>query len=554
MPAAPRLLTGLAVVAAGDGLVVTGTPRRQVFRGEAATRVLPRLLPLLDGVRDRGQICDELDLSPRQLAKAISLLDRSGLLDHPGAEPVPPRLPAAVVSYYGRVKDLAGYRGTGEVTALLAGSRVAVFAHDAVGARVGADLTLSGAGAVSLVPGTADGDRTLAETDFVVAVGTGPDAAQVIASAAREGAAQGVPVLRVLLAGGHLEVGPYLFPGFSTCVECLERSRREAAWDGEPSDQETPDALEFAAGVAAAETVSMITKVAGMRLGRRVARISLRDFTTEHFVAAPYPECAHCGAGRALSPAAAAIEQYEWWTQRTPAVLTPREAGRGAAAERVAGLEGERPRLSSHPRRPLPGTGLPVGGTFGREEAGQRPETADEEVLGELLRRVGGLRRDDGADRMQRWTPTGGNLGSVELYLLREAGFPGLPGTLFRYDDLGHALTAVRPDAVTAAGLLAGTDLRPAGYSTVVVLVAAHARNAGKYQHSHRLVHLDAGCAVTQLDTVAAGYGRHTRWARSWDERVAEVLRLDRRDQFVTGIAGIGDGHDRRDGGESACL
>ncbi|GAA3782525.1 hypothetical protein GCM10022225_83570 [Plantactinospora mayteni] len=546
-----RLVTGLAVVEAEDSLVVTGTLRRQVFRGRAATTVLPRLLPLLDGVRDPEQICRELGLAPRQLTKMMALLDRSGLLDHPDAEPAPPVVSDEVVSYYGRIKDSAGYPGTGELLARLARARVTVVADEDVAARITDDLRASGVGTVRPLAGPPAGDApagyAFAETDLIVAVGTGTGARELLAAAESGAAEWDVPVLRVFLGDGHLEIGPYLLPDFSTCLECLDRSRRDAGWDTGPDGALPPDALEFAAGMAASEAVSMLAGITGMKPVQRVARIGFDDFETEHFVAAPYPDCRRCGAGvagRTLSPEVTAIERYEWWIQHDPAVLQPRKAERGAAVDRIAGLERERPRLSSHPRQALADVDQPVRGTFGQREGVQHPSAVTEELLGELLRRVGGQRRAVGAYELQRWTPTGGNLASVEVHLLRETGFAGLPGTVFRYDDVPHAMTATRPDAVPAAELLAGTDLLASTtYAAVLVLVAAHGRNAGKYHHSHRLVHLDAGCAVTQLDAVATGYGWRTEWARSWDERIGDVLRLHRRDQFVTAVVGIRDQH-----------
>jgi hypothetical protein len=52
----PQVRSGLAVVPAPHGLIVEGSTRRHLLTGRAATEVLPRLLPLLDGTRDLAAV------------------------------------------------------------------------------------------------------------------------------------------------------------------------------------------------------------------------------------------------------------------------------------------------------------------------------------------------------------------------------------------------------------------------------------------------------------------------------------------------------------------
>jgi SagB-type dehydrogenase family enzyme len=542
-----RLVAGLAVVEAPDSLVVTGTQRRQIFRGKAAVHLLPRLLPLLDGSRAPMQICREVDMSPQQLDTAVALLDRCGLLDwSPGTGTVPAPEPQ-VFSYHARTKNSLGYQGTSELVGRLAGSRVDVAGDAAMGEELADDLRRSGVGSVRLVESADDvlgDDPVVGQTALLVALTRAGhrDASSAVVRAAGH---RGTTVLPVRVGATHLEFGPYLLPGFSTCTDCLEHGRRDAGWNATASTPPARDAAELAVGMTAAEVVSILVGSTGMKLVQRLARLSLDDFGMERFVPAPRDGCAVCGtgvasSGSASSPDAAMVEQYEWVNHLPPALLISREGGK-RSSERADALQSERPRFSSHPRRPLPGTSPRVHGTFGHEEAPSGPLAGDDEYLGALLQRTAGLRRSSDGLPLQRWAPSGGNLGSVELYLARDGGFAGLPGSLFRYDDLEHSVVSVRPDEVPIAELLNGTDLAGNGpYAAVVVMSGAHARCSAKYeQHAHRLVHLDAGCATTQLTTVARGYGLEVDWARSWDGGLAGTLCLDTKKQLVTAVAGI---------------
>jgi len=139
-----------------------------------------------------------------------------------------------------------------------------------------------------------------------------------------------------------------------------------------------------------------------------------------------------------------------------------------------------------------------------------------------------------------RWAPSGGGLASVELFVIDEAGMAGLPGTVFRYDDLTHSLLAVRDDHIELAQVVEGTDLESTEAMAVTVFVAAHNRLATKYrEYAYRVDHLDAGCASTQFTAVARVHGLAPRFATRWDGRIAEVLGLARDDQFVTAVAAL---------------
>lgn len=539
-----KLVAGLAVVEADGALVITGTPRRQIFRGKAAVDVLPRLLPLLDGTRDESGIRRDSGMSHQQLSKVLSLLDQCGLLDWSVPDHDAPSLAPAVTSYYARAKDSVGYRGTAELTGHLATCRVDVVGDPAMGLRLTRDLGSSGVGQARYLAEAPDGHRAVfasGRTDLVVSMsrlGTSDSTRDAV----REAGAAGVPVLPVLLGDTHLEIGPYLLPGFSTCVSCLERGRREAGWETTASATAAPHALHLATGMASSEVISLLIGSAGMKLLQRTVRWSLEDFGVERCVPVPCSGCSTCGTSAGDDSRSAdrtTVERYEWSIQLPPVFLVAREGGK-RALERADSLQAERPRFSSHPRQRLPDAGPPVHGTFGQEETPSVP-TLDGEHLGELLRRTAGLRRGPEDLPLQRWAPTGGNLASVELYLAMDRGVDGLPGTVFRYDDLEHALLAVRPDAVTVEELLAGTDLAGAGpYLAVVVMVGALARVTAKYEHhAHRLIHLDAGCATAQLGAVAAGYGLDVDLARSWDGDVARTLCLNDDEQLVTVVAGI---------------
>lgn len=539
-----RFVPGVMALPADGKLVIAGTSRRQVFRGKTAMQVIPRLLPLLDGSRTAEEICGELSIGTDLFARATSALDNCGLLESASGTEALDTLPSAVVAHYARFRDSRVFSGVGEMADILATARVGVVAEDDLADRITEDLSVSGVRGVQRAPWPLGRDGVTEpsgwqDCDWAIVV-EGPENPRATREVCRSLADRAVPVLRLAVTEYHLEVGPCLYPGYGACAECLARSRRDAGWD-RPAEPPSPAMRELVSGVACAEAVSLLLGEAGSRLTNRVYRISLPDLTTERFISAPHPACPDCGPGTVEEGArwaAGSAVRNEWLTLLPPESLRNRAPFSREEDARNVRLTAERPRFPSHPSRPLPTAEAVVHGVFGEDRPDRSPALDDEAFLSELLRRVGGRRRSPAGDPMERWAPTGGNLGSVEMYVLRESGLSGLPGTLFRYDDLTHSLIAVRPDAVPAEQLLEGTDLTAdKGSATVVVLVAALARCAVKYPHAQRLVHLDAGCAMTQLAATAVGLGWDAAWAERWDERPAQVLRLPDKDQIVTGVA-----------------
>jgi SagB-type dehydrogenase family enzyme len=134
---------------------------------------------------------------------------------------------------------------------------------------------------------------------------------------------------------------------------------------------------------------------------------------------------------------------------------------------------------------------------------------------------VAGQQRHGGPGPAQRWAATGGNLASAEAYLLAgPSQFPDLPGSIFRYNDIGHGLIAIRRSPVPLARCLAGTGLTAPPVQLAIVLVGAVGRVRQKYDtFAYRLTHLDAGCAAAQLAAVGRGYGLTVSSAPGADDR-----------------------------------
>jgi bacteriocin biosynthesis cyclodehydratase domain-containing protein len=197
------------------------------FEGRAVRRLLPALLPLLDGTRSLDEIVQILGTPVRRaVEQALALLHQHGLLTEVATE--------AMVEAEQRAADfLAATDPTGrpaaELLATIRTARVAVAGSGALALEVASSLRRSGVtGLEQLSLGASS--RELAHLQLAVAVPEGRELPSLPGwNQAALGA--GVPWLQVLPFDGlFCAVGPLYVPQETACYECF-RIRRAANVD-----------------------------------------------------------------------------------------------------------------------------------------------------------------------------------------------------------------------------------------------------------------------------------------------------------------------------------
>ena len=546
----PRIAPGLAVVPMGNALLIEGGQRRHLLRGGSAP-VVGRVLPLLDGQHDPESICTQLSLAPGQLDQVVRLLDTCGLLDPAVATGPAPDPRPHVRAYLGRAAGRQRHASGAKLAGALAAARVVLIsAPGPLTEALNADLVEAGVGQVEVV---GELDATAA---VLVAPATGPNLAVVIdwespgpsgdelARLAGYCGQAGLPLLRIAVTGAALEVGPVFLPVHTACVACF-REGRAAQGELAPAGQgelapaaglgrgaDAGPASEMLAALAAAEVLALVSQLTAPAPLRQLLRINLPDWTMACYEVLPEPGCDQCGAGTSAAGESQAAEAYEWLEQDRPVDAVPEEVTlTREQLVRFEGLQTERGDMLYAPRAPLP----PMG-----RAAPARPPASDA-VVGGILARVAGLRRDATGPALSRWAPSGGNLGSTELYVIARGPLCGLPGSVFRYGDLRHELTAVRAGPVPLVRALDGTGLDAERIEFAIVLVTNTKRLREKYgSFSLRLGHLDAGCACAQLSAVAAAYGLRASFAAAWPTELAATLDLEPGQEIIAAVAGLG--------------
>jgi len=555
-PERPSLLPGLVFVPLPDGLLVEGAAERQVLRGRAASTLLPAILPLLDGSRTRTQVAQTLPgTAPEAVQATLAMLYTCGLLEdaagpaHPaGSEPTGAAAQSA--AFLTRQIDTTRVNRNGaEIMARLGTARVLILGDPDGGDRVVAELHSCGVTRAAACPTL---NLTGTRPDLVVLVSAGApdvDAATRIDDAC---AAAGVPWLASTAHHTQCTIGPYLDRTHTACYRCAAAARPPVT-----GPRPGPRRLATWTALVAQEVVFLLGRVATPMSLRGSTEFTFEDWSQITTMVPRRPGCPYCDTARLPAPEpvtlAHAYEQSVGFPPRD--LLNPKDHQHHYKAANLS-LQREEKRYRSAVLRPLPAQESLPGVNGGYLETVMDPPVADGcldvAALTVMLVRTVGLRPNPAigmpagdAPKIQRWSPTGGNLGSVQAYVLA-ASVAGLAAGAYHYQPVEHALATLRcpkqqhRDVNSLIVRAAGGQLR-AQPAAVIVLTGAHARVSSKYaDFAYRVLFLDAGAASAQLEAVAAGLRLRAVVANRWsDEVLLNELDLDPELEPITAVLGL---------------
>ncbi|MFF8838277.1 hypothetical protein [Streptomyces sp. NPDC015130] len=521
VPARPRLRRGLSLHHTPEALVVEGTPKKQLLRGAAARELLPRMLPLLDGSRGHEDVAESLGIPAGTVFKALSLLWTCGLIEEaasPAAASRAAAVPEALADFLSRIGDSTGANHAWEEALdRLARARVEVFGTgplaDAARRHLADSLVDTGGG------GDNGGDLAPAPgTTLVVAAGLDPaGSAALAASCARTG----VPLIRLALTGRTAHLGPYVDLAFTPCLAC--RTAEDPADERPP----LPGDAELAASLFARDLFALLTRSTPSPLPSQWRTVDLADLSQQRRSAATRPGCPDCSAapGDPVAPPLAA--RYEAAIAFPPKEYADGKAHQAHYKPSNIALQNDEKTWPVAAAVPLPEPPLEA---LRSPAPASAPALLDDRTAALLLAVTAG-RRALLPGRVQRWTASGGNIGSVVAHLVvRDV--PGLEPGVYGYVASEHRL----------ARLAADPGAVPGEAPLTVVLTGDFTKVAKKYAaFALRIVLLDAGCATATLRSAATAldlpFAIRTRWD---DLAVAAALGIDPDLEPVTTLVDLG--------------
>ncbi|GIH05757.1 hypothetical protein Rhe02_38240 [Rhizocola hellebori] len=541
----PRIRRGVAVFAVDGGVMFAAGRLQKKIAGADAQRLLLPVATAMTGEHTIAELAEALSLPRDVVARVITILHRQGLVEPEPATSASPLSSASsigepVLDYFAMTAGGSGrFATTSQILAALNDSTVLTVAPPPLAAAINADLLATGVGALAAPPSQALAAPARSLPEELVRAGQGlvllahwPGRDMGVGEWVQACLDAGVAVLRFAVDGTAIEVGPLLAPHGPVCWSCFDASH-QAHFPCPPAVSDDPAGWQVAAGMVVAQALAYLADLSIAAGEQALVRTAWPELTSQRFLVAPQPGCGACSTpiGRPAQWAEAYEDLVAAPSRTSSAAERPVSTGRN---ESYLALQRVRARYDTSPRVPCPDPGPTPGVLTGDWVRPTRSAAVDEAVLADLLLRVAGERPPEGNGERLRWTASGGNLGSVELFLLcREPLFGAAPGTVFKYDDLSHQL-------VTTMAPATDHPIEPA--AALLILVGAVGRQRPKYgDFSLRLAHLDAGCALVQLHAAATGHGLRVTVRDRWASSLRESLELDEHEQ-ITAVAQIWPG------------
>ncbi|MBV9257955.1 MAG: hypothetical protein JO215_08045, partial [Ktedonobacteraceae bacterium] len=307
MPQRPHFPKDFVVVPLKDGLLIEGAADQQVLRGKATKKLLPRLLPLLDGKHTLEEVAQAVpDASVKMVFNMIALLYTRGLLEDSAADPAgfeATSVDPQVLSYFRRHVDTTRVNHSAlEALARLASAQVAVLAYGPspdIAEEICTQLEQTGVGMVSALEWGADLGKLFekqADRRLVVVLVEGQEDQELLQELDEQCARYALPWLRVGidLKRRVAEMGPYFERGETACYRCFARANAEVAEEPDGTgDLQVGQHLEVRlwAQMLVLETVYLLSRIAPPSTGIHVMQYHLEDWSNQRI---DYPRLPGC--------------------------------------------------------------------------------------------------------------------------------------------------------------------------------------------------------------------------------------------------------------------
>lgn len=562
----PRLVRELAFIEDEQGLIVDGGHGLQVLKGKSVRGILPRLLPLLDGTRSIEEVEALLSAFPGEhVRETVKILLDAGMIeDGRSHSEVANRHPDSLAFFCRHIGAMRRNPSGNHAAEKLENSEVLIcvsgIAEDYADV-LQASLAAMGVGRVRRIQGSprqwtfsheSPGGRRI-----LVALALGDENLEWNSAVDDFAAELQLPWLRVALdvSAGTADLGPIFKRSQNGCYKCFS-----ALQLAHPQRLQAPTTMDQAgrllwAGFTATEIVYWLSDIAPVALKSEFYRYDLNRWTCRELRWARLPGCRSCyprhieqdcSAGSEPQHGIQTATAFEEYIALQP--LAPSGYKAGKSKPKVASAVWQSKRfahcLQIGLTRELPKLdvgALDVLQSLNRLEC----PVLSKGLLGALLTATAGIREPrSGTKQIKRWAASGGNLGSVELYVAVR-NVEGLSPGVYFYQSGEQSLARFqrRDQAISVDEFIqrASPDMPSSGVDAVVLFSGAFRRVSRKYgSFAYKLANLDAGVAASQLRFVASTVGLASKTLCRWaDDLIEHQLNIHPAEEVVTAAVAL---------------
>ncbi|AFI29806.1 MULTISPECIES: nitroreductase family protein [unclassified Bacillus (in: firmicutes)] len=550
LPKKPRLIASLQMIPDQDSMLFHGTEHLQVLKGNAVTRFLPNLIPFLNGSYTIKDIMAEFDqYSPRDISNILSLLFMRGLLDDAeGDEGIDTScFEPDVYQFFQRSTDSTRVnRSAAEGLHKLKTAEILLLTDSEHGKILHEELVYMGG--ENVVTARLSDEVNIDHAALVIVFCTNPLNHKQLRSLDHICHEKNIPWILTRAAENVGVLGPYFEKNETATYRDYQITVESEDGQGKPSLEH----IEMWEYYSAVEIVYFITRLAPSATGTEYLTFRFDDWTCTSKKVHPRPDGSCCtgDSENELHP----VLQFENAIAFPSKHLINPKSHQVHYNPKNLLLTNEAKSYPSAALYELPTEELlpqPKGGFLkNRIQPMSGREELNLEALTRLCLTSGGLRDADSGQatgKVQRWAPTGGNLGSCQIYILALS-VNGLAPNCYFYQYLDHSLAKVGPSLTIGEIKKKITDITGLKEDNLpkalVLLTGAYERVASKYNgFAYKVIHLDGGVALSQMQAVSAGLGIKVNMIDQWNEQaLLSCFGIDPKKEPVIALAGLDDG------------
>jgi SagB-type dehydrogenase family enzyme len=530
----PQVLPGLVLLPVEDGVLLDGVGKLQVFRGPMAQTILPQLIEYADGTRSAEELIQAFpDVAPPDIHTSLELLASSGLLQaEPDAATHVPHQWQDTAAFFGRSRArFANSRAAHEIFQQLQSWQVRIIpaanCHSA--AEQLSKLLHSSCVASAQVMTLDEVLATPASQLLVIAMAVTAEDERIFEKLEAARQTREFSWLRVQLysESNLADVGPLFQPGNGSCFACFRRVHGGEQPHCAAHESQLPILDATLNGFVALEILSILGQSGVHIRGREFCRFSLTDLSSRRLNYPRTRQCAIVSNHKSVVPAkdgphpapdsplhtAIVFEEYVGLEDRlfTQITVTDDSAATFAVEPLFSKVFQNSPQLELGSATLDLGLAMPQALDCTRIRLAR---TLTRDHLSAMLALTAGIREQSGTVA-KRWSANAGNLGAAEIFVLVHS-VAGLDPGLYFYQPGSHSLAHLKKSNSIPSDELLPRLLRTGNAlpNALVIFTGAFHRLKKKYgAFAYRLLHLDAGTAIGQLQMVARAMGIDARVA-----------------------------------------
>lgn len=529
-PKKPRYLKELVSIPFQNKLLFHGSENLQILSGNAATDFLPKLLPVLDGTNSVEDILAMFPkYSPKDLTSILTLLFMRGLLDDAeGDEDVNSDcLQPEVRDYFKRNNDSTRVnRSALEGLERLTAANILLLTDSEHGEILFDEIKYMGASTIDMHP--LEGRFDVKDRTLVVVFCTNSLNHEKLEEIDFLCKSHQVPWLLTRVEDNHGIIGPYFEDQETPPYESYRKKIEEVALVETKHPNELTDMWEY---YTAIEVVYFITQLAPIVSGDEYLKFNFDDWTSTskkliynsnvEFIASKFDDTI-------AFPSRHLITTKSHQMHYNPQNLLLANSGKVFPSAQLMDL----------PFNPVL-HGSFLSNAFKKDEPLQ---PLNLESLTTLLTMTGGIKQSEAT--VKRWAPTGGNLGSPQLYVIPNT-VEGLESSLYFYQDTNQTLANIGKANAKENGrdviLRVLGDQVSTAPDALIAITGNLENTAGKYNgFAYKIIHLDGGVALSQMQAISKGLDLELKIFFQWNEQsLIDFLGIDVFREPVIALAGI---------------